>query len=182
VRDLLRFGRRLLTAPRLRIVHGKPVAGVYGLGLAGERVGGTEVWGHGGSWGGFQTSLLTVPERDAVFVGLTNGSSGGKALFEAEQEFFRRLLGAERIERPTVTLPRPTLDGFTGTYANSDGWYEVEAGPAKLAVTVSDATFHARAIGERTFEIVEGARIRERFDFPREGFGRFGSRLAERVA
>jgi hypothetical protein len=142
------------------------VAGVYGLGLAGERVGGTEVWGHGGSWGGFQTSLLTVPERDAVFVGLTNGSNGGKALFEAEQEFFRRLLGAERIERPTVTLPRPTLDGFTGTYANSDGWYEVEAGPAKLAVTVSDATFHARAIGERTFEIVEGARIRERFDFP----------------
>jgi CubicO group peptidase (beta-lactamase class C family) len=181
-RDLLRFGRRLLTAPRLRIVHGKPVAGVYGLGVSGERVGGAEVWGHGGSWGGFQTSLLTVPERDAVFVGLTNGSNGGKALYEAEQEFFRRLLGAQRVERPTVTLPRPTLDGFTGTYANSDGWYEVEAGPAKLELTVADETFQARAIGERTFEIVEGARIRERFDFPREGFGRFGSRLAERVA
>ena len=182
VGDLLRFGRRLLAAPRLRIVHGKPVAGVYGLGLSGERVDRVEVWGHGGSWGGYQTSLLIVPERDAVFVGLTNGSRGGKALWEAEQEFFRRLLDAERVERPTVTLPRPTLDAFTGTYANSDGWYEVEAGPAKLTLTMSDEAFQARSIGERTFEIVGGNRIRERFDFPREGFGRFGSRLAERVA
>jgi hypothetical protein len=45
----------------------------------------------------------------------------------------------------------------------------------------NDEEFLARAIGERTFEIVGGRRIRERFDFPREGFGRFGSRLAERV-
>jgi hypothetical protein len=49
-------------------------------------------------------------------------------------------------------------------------------------VTVSHAPFHAPALGERTFENLEGARIRERFDFAREGFVRFGSRLAERVA
>ena len=29
--------------------QGQPTAGVYGLGLFGERVGGVEVWGHGGS-------------------------------------------------------------------------------------------------------------------------------------
>lgn len=182
VHDLLRFGRRLLGVPKLRIVHGKPVAGVYGLGLSGERVGGAEVWGHGGSWGGFQSSLVTVPDLGAVFVGLTNGSRGGKALWQAEQEVFRRLLGAERTVRPTVTLPRPTLESLAGTFANSDGWYEVEALAAKLAVTIDEERFEARPIADRTFEIVGGYRVRERFDFPREGFGRFGGRLAERVA
>src|SRR5947209_3157705 len=49
VPDLLRFGRHLLDQPQMRIVHGKPVAGVYGLGVSGERVGGVEVWGHQGS-------------------------------------------------------------------------------------------------------------------------------------
>ncbi len=51
-----------------------------------------------------------------------------------------------------------------------------------LSVRFEDGEFHARPIGERTFEITEGAYIRERFDFPLEGFARFGSRLAERVA
>ena len=59
VADLLRFGRAAARASRRRrrcaIVHGKPVGGVYGLGLFGERVGGVEVWGHAGSYGGFQT-------------------------------------------------------------------------------------------------------------------------------
>jgi CubicO group peptidase (beta-lactamase class C family) len=182
VRDVLRFGRRVIDVPKLRIVHGKPVAGVYGLGLAGERVGEVEVWGHSGSWGGFQCSLLTVPDRGAVLVGLTNGSRGAKVLWEAEQEFFRRLLDAERVVRPTVTLPRPTLESFAGTFANSDGWFEVEALAAKLAITIDDERYEARPIAERTFEIVDGYRVRERFDFPREGFARISTRLADRVA
>jgi hypothetical protein len=52
---------------------------------------------------------------------------------------------------------------------------------AGLAVKIGDEEFAARPIGERTFEITEGDRVRERFDFPLEGFGRFGSRLAERT-
>lgn len=182
VPDLLRFGRALLREPRLRIVHGKPVGGVYGLGLQGERVGGVDVWGHGGSWGGYQSSLLIVPERDAVFVGLTNASYGSKALRAVEDAFFEQVVGAPRAVPPTVTLPRPSLDAFTGTYANSDGWYEVEALAARLRLTYDDGVFEARPIGERTFEIVDGVRVKERLDFPREGFGRFGNRLAERVA
>jgi D-alanyl-D-alanine carboxypeptidase len=182
VPDLLRFGRLLLATPRLRVVHGKAVAGVYGLGLQGQRVGGVDVWGHGGSWGGYETSLLLIPEHDAVFVALTNGSHGTRALYPVEDEFFRRVVGATRTVPPTVTLPRPALDAFAGTYANSDGWYEVEALAAKLAVTFDDGTFEARPIAENVFEITGGTRIRERLDFPRESFGRFGSRLAERVA
>jgi len=182
VPDLLRFGRRLLAEPQMRIVHGRPISGVYGLGLAGERVGGVEAWGHPGSWGGYQSSLLTVPDRDAVFVGLTNSSNGGKALDEVEDLFFERLLGARRAVPRAAELPDAALEELAGSYANSDGWFDVSFAVGGLAVRFDDGEFHARAIGEHTFEITEGTRIRERFDFPLEGFGRFGSRLAERVA
>ena len=182
VGDLLRFGRSLVAEPRMRIVHAKAVGGVYGLGLHGERVGGVEVWGHGGSWGGYQSSLLTIPDRDAVFVGLTNGSRGAKALYDLEDELFSRLLGQRRRTPPTVELPAEARDELTGSYANSDAWYEVSFAVDGLSLKLDDGEFGARAIGERTFEITEGDRIRERFDFPLEGFGRFGSRLAERVA
>jgi CubicO group peptidase (beta-lactamase class C family) len=185
VPDLLRFGRWLLGWPgfaRMRVVHGKPPAGVYGLGLHGERVDGVEVWGHSGSWGGFQSSLLVVPDRDAVFVGLTNHSRGAKALWEVENAFFERVIGARRRVPVTVDLPDEVRDAFTGSYANSDAWTEVEFAVDGLSVKSEDGEFAARPIGERTFEITEGDRVRERFDFPLEGFGRFGSRLAERVA
>jgi CubicO group peptidase (beta-lactamase class C family) len=184
VPDLLRFGRWLLAWPeltRMRVVHGKPTAGVYGLGLHGERVDGVEVWGHGGSWGGFQSSLLVVPDRDAIFVGLTNHSRGAKALWEVENAFFEQAIGTRRRVPQTVDLPDEKRDAFTGSYANSDGWTEVEFAVDGLSVKTEDGEFPARAIGDRTFEITEGDRVRERFDFPLEGFGRFGSRLAERI-
>jgi D-alanyl-D-alanine carboxypeptidase len=181
VPDLLRFGERLLREPRMRIVHGVPVRGVYGLGLFGEQVGGVEVWGHSGSWGGYQSSLLIVPDRDAIFVGLTNSSVGAKALHELEDEFFERVLGARRPVPVTVELSDEAVEAFTGTYANSGGWHEVSYAVGGLALELDDGEFLARPIGERTFEIVGGARIRERFDFPLEGFGRFGSCLAERI-
>jgi hypothetical protein len=40
----------------------------------------------------------------------------------------------------------------------------------------------ARAIGERTFVATDGPHLNERFDFPRAGFARFGSRLARRAS
>jgi CubicO group peptidase (beta-lactamase class C family) len=184
VPDLLQFGRWHLARPRsaqMRIVHGKPAAGVYGLGLFGERIGELEVWGHGGSYGGFESSFLVVPDRDAVFVGLTNASNGGKALRTIEDEFFERLLGTRRRVPGAIELPVEVREAFTGSFANSDGWTEVALSDTGLTVTLDDGEFPARAIGESTFEIATGDRIHERFDFPLEGFGRFGSRLAERV-
>jgi hypothetical protein len=74
------------------------------------------------------------------------------------------------------------LDGFAGTYANSQGWTEVAVAAGGLVITLDDEELPARAIGERTFEITVGDHVGERFDFPLEGFGRFGSRLAERVS
>ena len=74
------------------------------------------------------------------------------------------------------------LEAFAGTYANSDAWSEVAATPGGLLLANADEEMPARPIGERTFEITEGDHLRDRFDFPLEGFGRFGSRLAERVS
>jgi CubicO group peptidase (beta-lactamase class C family) len=184
VPDLLRFGQWLLASPdfaRMRVVHGKPPAGVYGLGLFGERVGGVEVWGHGGSWGGFQSSLLVVPDRGAVFVGLTNHSRGAKALRKVEDVFFERVIGARRRVPETVELPDDVRQELSGSYANSDDVVEVECAVDGLSVKLEDGEYAARAIGERTFEITEGDRVLERFDFPLVGFGRFSSRLAQRV-
>ena len=84
---------------------GKPTSGVYGLGLGGERVGGVEVWGHGGSYGGFQSSFRVVPERQAVFAGLTNSSLGSNALYDLEDVFFEHVLGARRQRPEPVDLP-----------------------------------------------------------------------------
>jgi CubicO group peptidase (beta-lactamase class C family) len=186
VPDLLRFGRHHLETPgsaRMRIVHGKPTGGVYGLGLSGERVGGVDVWGHGGSHGGYQSQLLLVPDRHAVFVGLSNGSVGKQALREIEDAFFERLVGQRRHVRETVELPEDVLEAFAGTYANSDAWTEVAVLPGGgLLLSSDEDEMPARPIAERTFEITEGDHVRDRFDFPLEGFGRFGGRLAERVS
>jgi CubicO group peptidase (beta-lactamase class C family) len=185
VGDVVRFGRHHLGSSDgalMRIVHGKPVGGVYGLGLAGERIDGVEVWGHLGGYGGFRASFFLVPDRDAVFVGLTNSSRGKNALREIEDAFFDRVIGAKRPTPETVALPRESREFFTGTYANSSSWTDVAVAGSGLRITLDDEESPARAIGPRTFEITAGDRLRDRFDFPLEGFGRFGSLLAERVS
>src|SRR5262249_35774357 len=185
VGDLLRFGQHHLGDPearRMRIVHGKPAEGVYGLGRDGMRVGDVEVWGHPGNYGGFNSSLLVVPDRDAVFVALTNSGRGGNALREIEDAFCQRVLGARRESPQTVELSGEALDGFAGTYANSSAWTEVAVAGNGLRISSGDDAADARPIGPRTFEITSGGRPYHRFDFPLEGFGRFGSMLAERVS
>ena len=184
VADVLRFGRRLLEAEvgaRMRVVHGKPVGGVYGLGLFGERVAGVDVWGHSGSWGGFQSSLLVVPDRGAVFAGLTNASLGSKALRRVEDAFFTEAIGEPRRVADVVPLTHEQRAAFAGTYANGEATYEVEPVGEGLALREDGDEVVGLPIGPRTFLIPSGERVNERFDFPRDGFGRFRSRLAERL-
>ena len=96
--DVAAFGRwqlgqawsEVLRQPHTSLAGGE----FYGFGLAGERVGGIEVWGHAGSYGGFQSALLLVPELGAVFAGLTNSGRGKLALREIEDLWLERVLGA----------------------------------------------------------------------------------------
>ena len=162
------------------------MSGVYGLGLFGERVGGVEVWGHPGSNFGFQSSLLLVPDRGAVFAGLTNSGSGERALAEVEQLWLERVVGARRGRRETVDLAPAALAEFAGTYANGETRAVVSPGGDGLLADVTDplerVEVSARAIGPRRFEVVGGEFDGERFDFPLDGFARFGSRLLPQVA
>ena len=189
VGDVIRFGRWQLAEPwaaALRRKHGRPVSGVYGLGLFGERVGGVEVWGHPGSAFGFQSSLLVVPDRGVVFAGLTNSGSGERALAEVEQLWLERVLGARRTRRETVDLPPVALSAFAGTYANGETSAVVSPGGDGLLAAVTDrleqVEVSARPIGPRRFEVVGGDFDGERFDFPLDRFARFGSRLLPQVS
>jgi CubicO group peptidase (beta-lactamase class C family) len=184
VADLLRAGRGLLERPgfaRMAVAHGRPNGGVYGLGLFGQRVDGVDVWGHPGSYGGFQSSFLVVPDRGAVFAGLTNAANGAKALYEIEDAFFADVIGAARPETPFVELPREAVEPFAGTYANSDESYDVRAVPDGVVVTAEGEEIHLRPVGPRLFQVPEGPHVRERIAFPHDGLARFGSRLAARV-
>jgi CubicO group peptidase (beta-lactamase class C family) len=182
VPDLLRFAPWHLAQPvtaQMRVVRAKPVGGVYGLGVFGERVAGVDVWGHTGGFGGFNSQLLMVPDREAVFVGLANHELAGKALREIEDEFFRMVVGEPRRRPPFVDV---ATDGFAGTYANtSSTWHVIDLG-GELELGSGDDSFRARPIGETTFLVPDGRHVNERFDFPRPGFARIGSTLAERVA
>jgi CubicO group peptidase (beta-lactamase class C family) len=184
VHDVLALGRHLLTdaAAPMRVVHGKPVGGVYGIGLFGERVGGTDVWGHSGSYGGFQSSLLTLPSHGAVFAGVTNHGRGAKALRLVEDAFFEHVVGAPRAQ-PSFLTPEPgEVEALAGTYENGDGRYAVAPADDGIAVELEDGVVVAWKIAERTYAVAAGPHVGERIDFPRPGLGRIGSRLAERTA
>lgn len=190
VPDLLELGRWLLAEPSLapmRVVRGKPAGGVYGLGLFGRRVAGVDVWGHPGSYDLYKTALLVVPARSAAFVGLTSGRRGAQALREIEDLWFERLLGERRRRPDEVPLDPEALAAFAGLYSSFDSEATVAVEAGRLVVDFLDrgsgerATLAARSIGPLTFEVVGGDFDGDRFDFPRVGFARFGSRLCRRV-
>jgi CubicO group peptidase (beta-lactamase class C family) len=195
VGDLLRFARWLLGedwTARARVPLAKPTAGVYGLGFAGERVGGVDVWGHRGSYGGFQSSMLLVPARGAAFAGLTNSGRGSQALREIEDVWFEALLAARRVVAATVQLRPEALAAFAGVYENGEARATItplaNGLQAKVAETLPTGdpgerlAVEARPIGDRTFEVTGGDWAGERFDFPLPGFARLAGRLAPRIA
>ncbi len=186
--DVLRFAQWHLAEPAwaaMRSPRGRPVRGVYGLGLAGERVGGVEVWGHGGSYGGYESSLLLVPSVGAALVALTNSGRGGRALDELEDAWLESVLGVGRPVAATVAVSAAALAAVAGTYANSTLTATVAPGGAGLVVAVEAPAGRfevtARPIGRSRFEVVGGDEHGDRFDFPRSGFARLGGRLAARV-
>lgn len=184
VDDLVRFGQRLLAEPLfagMRRPYGKPIGGVYGLGLFGERVGNVDVWGHSGSYGGFQSQLLLVPDAGAVLVGLTNSGVGAKALYEVENAFFDEVVGEHRRPPAFVEVPDEWLVTYAGRYANSDAAAEIRAERGGLALLIDGEEMFLRPLDERRFQVPDGPHVRERIDFPRDGLVRLGSRLAKRV-
>ena len=187
--DVAAFGRWQLASPWTavqRLPHTTLAGGeLYGFGFAGERVGDAEVWGHAGSYGGFQSALLLVPERGAVFAGLTNSGRGKLALREIEDLWLERVLGVRRSVRLGLELAPGDLAAFAGVYENGSSTASVEVGGSGLVVGFGGGDepveVTARAVGPAMFEIVGGDYDRDSFDFPRPGLARFGSVLVRRI-
>jgi len=191
VSDLVAFAEWLLRSPSHRLMcipRGRPVGGVYGFGLFGERVAGRDVWGHSGSYGGFQSSLLFVPADGSAFAGLTSSGHGKAALHLIEDLWLEDAVGARRARPVPVELGGAELAAFAGRYANDETTTEVTVAGDGLEVEVFDVVnderllHRTRPIGPRTFAIVGGEFDGDRIDFPRAGFARFGSRLSVLVA
>lgn len=198
VPDLLRFAAFHLGDERLAALR-VPLAGTpggeYGLGWFCERVDGVEVWSHPGSYGGFETLLALVPEREAAAVVRTNGTGGDAFVRDAGAALLEAASGARRTAAPTVPLVPAELELLAGRYAQPELEAAVSAGRPGLVVDavaiertgggrVALPRLEARPVGPRTFAVVGGRWAETRFDFlPVEGparFARLGSVLAER--
>jgi CubicO group peptidase (beta-lactamase class C family) len=198
VPDLLAFARLHLAAPAAAPLR-QPVVptpgGSYGYGLMLEQVGQLRLWGHVGSWGGYESRLFLEPGRGFAFVALANASAAGAVLRDLQDAAVERVLGVRREPAATVRLPVEELELLAGRYAGAEAEvaFSVEAG--SLAVDATELAqdeartprprASARPIAERLFEVVGGDTRGSRFDFhPAAGeprFVRFASRLAARL-
>jgi CubicO group peptidase (beta-lactamase class C family) len=189
VADLLRFARHHLGGPgplteESRAEMQRPASTGpgfdYGLGWFLTRCSGRLGVEHSGSAFGYQSQLVLVPDDGVALAALTNSSRGALAIDD-----LRVALGLARDAPETVTLDDERLGRFAGRYRGFG--FELEVRPDRGGVSVvytqlsplggvsRYAAAHARAIGEREFEVVEGANRGDRFDFPRDGLVRFGA-------
>src|SRR4051794_10858098 len=193
VGDLLRFaehhlgGPGPLTAESIAEMQKPHIAGHgfdYGLGWFLNHRRGRLTVEHPGSAAGFQTLLLLVPGESLAVATLSNSSRGAAAIRDV-------LAGLELAEAEPSFVELEDLSAFAGSYRGQQLELEIEAEADGLRVEVAEIDpfvpdrqvyppMHARPVGEREFEIVEGEWPGERFDFPRPGLVRM-TLLAQRV-
>ena len=198
VADLLAFARFHLENQETEVLR-RPVVdtpgGDYGFGFWLERVGELELWGHTGSYGGFESRLVLEPEAGFAFAGLTNSGRGSVALEQTLDAVLEHVLGTRRVPPETAPLPAAELELLAGRYGHAELEVELRTEGDRLAVAAVEIDrvtgartplppLRARSLGERLFALEGEEWERARFDFhPRTGppaFVRFGSRLAER--
>jgi len=185
VADLLRFAEHHLGGPgplsedsRAEMQTSQIEMGSesYGLGWDLYESRGRRIVEHPGSVAGFQSLLRLVPAESVAFAGLTNSSRGLAALRDVLEK-----LRLDREEAHDVTLSAGELASFAGHYQGQgmEVSFSPDDGGLRVELTLLDAftgeadeypSVHARPIGPREFEIVDGEWRGDRFDFPRDGF------------
>jgi hypothetical protein len=91
------------------------------------------------------------------------------------------VLGARRVLQPFVELPDEELAQYAGSYANSDAAGEIRVESGGVVLAIDGDELYLRPIGKSRFQVPDGPHVRDRIDFPRDGFVRLGSRLAARL-
>lgn len=188
VSDLLRFAgasfeRRALETPA--------VGCDWGLGWQLEQIDGVQVAGHDGSYGGFASRLVVVPERRFALALLANGDLGGSVNRRISASLLGERCGLRRPRPVPVELREDELAALAGVYRRPDARIRLEPSEGGLRArgafrdpTTGDweepPPLLGRPLGGTLFGVLDGDRAGERFDFPRPGLVRFGLRLAER--
>jgi len=185
VADLLRFAEHHLGGPgplsedsraEMQTPQIEMGSESYGLGWDLYESRGRRIVEHPGSVVGFQSVLRLVPAEGVALAGLTNSSRGLAALRDVLDK-----LGLDREEAPGVTLSAGELVSFAGRYQGQgmELSFSPDDGALRVELTLLDPftgeadeypSVHARPIGPREFEIVDGEWRGDRFDFPRDGF------------
>lgn len=163
VGDLLTFARRHLDAPSLatlRIpqsstsIHGWLDG--WGLGWARFDWSGITVWGWDGVVPGQRGFIRLIPERDAAFVLLTNGSTG-RAMYrsligELASDWMGTKVPELRLD-PDEHAGSLDLDAYAGIYSWPDRSFEMSVDNGALVVASGDQRATAVPIDRRVFVI-----------------------------
>jgi CubicO group peptidase (beta-lactamase class C family) len=156
-----------------------------------------KIIGHGGSFGGYQTHLAIVPERQFAFVVLTNSARGSSAFPAIKRYLLEVFAGIELGLPQTIELPRERLDQLAGHFENGNTSVDisVEDGRLKLVAAVQSEITGARQplpavyyspIDERELVALDGASEGSRIEFfdwngaPAQ-LARVGLRIVERL-
>lgn len=92
-----------------------PDVGGFGFQMMSFDWNGEPVFGHGGTWPGYESMLLVFPQRDvAVFFSITGPRSIGN--LSANIDVIVELLGDYRATRSVVAVPPQDLEAYAGLY------------------------------------------------------------------
>lgn len=192
--------RRAMQEPQVRLRQ--TGAAAWGIGWELDEVGGARIVGHDGSYHGFQSRLVFVPEQRFAFAALANSSRGGAAIGDIERWALAHWCGLEADAPRFVDLPPADLGRLAGTYRQPSA----ETGAEVEFVAVDDGLVGAysefdregrpattyppvlfRPLAEREFVVADGEHAGWHADFLFPGddpprFVRLGGQLADRVA
>jgi hypothetical protein len=171
-------------ARQRRFVAERPGGG-YGLGLAYERIGDLEMWGHEGSWNGWRSTLLTIPTESIALVVLAKGATTARPVRELADYVLATSLGARRVEPTTILLGEHERGVFSGSYANGSCVAVVQPSGTGISLAVTEdgttSTLHAEPTGLNTFVIRGGVDDGAQFDFPLLASGSYALRLRSQL-
>ncbi|WP_427889151.1 serine hydrolase domain-containing protein [Kribbella sp. GL6] len=198
--DLLRFaalhlgGADLLPASRIAELRQPVVPGSLGewQSLGWATTPDAQLIGHSGSYDGYATRLMLLPEHGVAVAVLTNSDAGGKVATAVREAVRREVLGALTPPREELAVTEADLERVTGDYVHpSVDRTRIRVEEGRLAVEMKgpkrDGTGWCKAWTPTEFTITDGSFTGTELQFLPGPDGvvrnlRIGQRLGRRLA
>jgi CubicO group peptidase (beta-lactamase class C family) len=121
---------------------------------------GTRLVGHGGSFGGYQTLLTVIPDRNLAYAVLTNSAQGSKSIKYIERAILKSELDLELKVPDGVAIAQSEVDQLAGTWRQPLATYHVVPADGGLDIVI-DTTDHRGMVQQQTgplrFEPLSGS-------------------------